>query len=236
MSKKTQRMTGPAPRGIRRVSSPPVVWSPSDTVRSFHELGFSKCAALSWGILYNAERLLHILDKFLIILVIMPRTKKVAVEETEEKVKKVAAEKTAKKVTKKAEKAAKVEKTPKAEKAEKAEIAPKTEAQADVKAEANEAKAEAGSAAGDLATASKQSIIDQYATKDGDTGSPEVQIALSTQKIFNLSDHLTQNPKDNHSRRGLLKIIAKRRRILHYLHEKDEARYKELIKKLGLKK
>lgn len=88
----------------------------------------------------------------------------------------------------------------------------------------------------DLATASKQQIIDQYATKDGDTGSPEVQIALSTQKIVNLSSHLNINPKDNHSRRGLLKIIAKRRRILHYLQGKDDARYKALIKKLGLKK
>ncbi|MBP9816295.1 30S ribosomal protein S15 [Candidatus Woesebacteria bacterium] len=88
----------------------------------------------------------------------------------------------------------------------------------------------------DLATASKQQIIDQYATKNGDTGSPEVQIALSTQKIVNLSAHLTINPKDNHSRRGLLKIIAKRRRILHYLQDKDDARYKVLIKKLGLKK
>lgn len=88
----------------------------------------------------------------------------------------------------------------------------------------------------DLATASKQQIIDQYATKDGDTGSPEVQIALSTQKIVNLSSHLNINPKDNHSRRGLLKIIAKRRRILHYLQDKDDARYKALIKKLGLKK
>ncbi len=88
----------------------------------------------------------------------------------------------------------------------------------------------------DLATASKQQIIDQYATKNGDTGSPEVQIALSTQKIVNLSAHLNINPKDNHSRRGLLKIIAKRRRILHYLQDKDDARYKVLIKKLGLKK
>ena len=83
---------------------------------------------------------------------------------------------------------------------------------------------------------SKQTIIEKFATKDGDTGSPEVQIAISSQKIANLSSHLGENPKDNHSRRGLLKIIAKRRRILHYLQEKDEARYKDLIKKLGLKK
>ncbi len=88
----------------------------------------------------------------------------------------------------------------------------------------------------DLATKTKQDIIDMFAIKDGDTGSPEVQIALTTQKIFNLSSHLQENPKDNHSRRGLLKIIAKRRRILHYLQDKDGARYNELIGKLGLKK
>ncbi|OGK31257.1 30S ribosomal protein S15 [Candidatus Roizmanbacteria bacterium RIFCSPLOWO2_01_FULL_42_14] len=83
---------------------------------------------------------------------------------------------------------------------------------------------------------SKQQIIENFATKEGDTGSPEVQIALSTQKVINLTEHLGENPKDNHSRRGLLKIIAKRRRILHYLQSKDEPRYKDLIKKLGLKK
>lgn len=97
--------------------------------------------------------------------------------------------------------------------------------------------AKARKAAGmDIATLSKQGIIDNFATKEGDTGSPEVQIALSSQKIVNLSSHLQENPKDNHSRRGLLKIIAKRRRILHYLQEKDNARYLELIQKLGLKK
>lgn len=83
---------------------------------------------------------------------------------------------------------------------------------------------------------SKQEIIDTYSQKDGDTGSPEVQIALSSQKIENLSSHLKENPKDNHSRRGLLKIIAKRRRILHYLQDRDSARYLGLIEKLGLKK
>lgn len=82
----------------------------------------------------------------------------------------------------------------------------------------------------------KQELIKQYALKDGDTGSPEVQIALATHKILNLQQHLEQNPKDNHSRRGLLKVIAKRRRILNYLQNKDEKRYKSLIGKLGLKK
>ena len=83
---------------------------------------------------------------------------------------------------------------------------------------------------------SKQEIIQQFALKEGDTGSPEVQVALLTQKITNLVVHLEQNPKDNHSRRGLLKVIAKRRRILNYLQTKDETRYKNLIKKLNLKK
>lgn len=82
----------------------------------------------------------------------------------------------------------------------------------------------------------KQEIIDQYAQKKGDTGSPEVQVALLTFKIQRLTNHLEGNKKDNHSRRGLLKVIAKRRRILNYLQKLDEKRYKELIKKLGLKK
>jgi len=80
----------------------------------------------------------------------------------------------------------------------------------------------------------KQKIIKQFALKTGDTGSPEVQVALLTQKITNLAQHLKQNPKDNHSRRGLLKVVAKRRRILNYLQNKDEKRYKELVKKLNL--
>lgn len=82
----------------------------------------------------------------------------------------------------------------------------------------------------------KQQIIDTYAQKTGDTGSPEVQVALLTHKIQRLSSHLEENKKDNHSRRGLLKVIAKRRRILNYLQKLDESRYKELIVKLGLKK
>jgi small subunit ribosomal protein S15 len=83
---------------------------------------------------------------------------------------------------------------------------------------------------------SKQGIIDLFAQKSGDTGSPEVQVALLTFKILRLTNHLEGNKKDNHSRRGLLKVIAKRRRILNYLTKLDEARYKELIKKLNLKK
>lgn len=82
----------------------------------------------------------------------------------------------------------------------------------------------------------KQKIIEKYSQKKGDTGSPEVQAALLSYKIENLSEHLEINKKDNHSRRGLLKIIAKRRRILNYLEKLDEKRYKKLIKELGLKK
>jgi small subunit ribosomal protein S15 len=82
----------------------------------------------------------------------------------------------------------------------------------------------------------KQKIIETFAQKKGDTGSPEVQGALLTQKVERLVEHLNINKKDNHSRRGLLKIIAKRRRILNYLQKLDEKRYKVLIKKLELKK
>ncbi len=82
----------------------------------------------------------------------------------------------------------------------------------------------------------KQQIIEQFAQKQGDTGSPEVQVALLSFKITRLTSHLDINKKDNHSRRGLLKVIAKRRRILNYLQKLDEARYKELLKKVQLKK
>ncbi|OGK14054.1 30S ribosomal protein S15 [Candidatus Roizmanbacteria bacterium RIFCSPHIGHO2_02_FULL_37_15] len=82
----------------------------------------------------------------------------------------------------------------------------------------------------------KQKIIEEFAQKKGDTGSPEVQVALLTHKITKLTQHLEENKKDNHSRRGLLKVIAKRRRILTYLQKLDEKRYKKLIAKLGLKK
>ncbi len=82
----------------------------------------------------------------------------------------------------------------------------------------------------------KQEIIDKFAQHKGDTGSPEVQVALLSFKIDRLSEHLEENKKDNHSRRGLLKIVAKRRRILNYLQKLDEKRYKKLIEQLGLKK
>lgn len=82
----------------------------------------------------------------------------------------------------------------------------------------------------------KQQIIEMFAQHTGDTGSPEVQVALLSHKIQRLASHLEENNKDNHSRRGLLKVIAKRRRILNYLQKLDENRYKKLIEKLELKK
>lgn len=82
----------------------------------------------------------------------------------------------------------------------------------------------------------KAKIIEMFAIHKGDTGSPEVQIALLTKKIQNLAKHLEVNKKDNHSRRGLLKVVSKRRRLLHYLRQFDEGRYKKLIARLGLKK
>jgi small subunit ribosomal protein S15 len=82
----------------------------------------------------------------------------------------------------------------------------------------------------------KKQIIDKYSQHKGDTGSPEVQVALLSQKIQKLAQHLDFNKKDNHSRRGLLKVIAKRRRILGYLQRLDEDRYKGLTTKLELKK
>lgn len=81
----------------------------------------------------------------------------------------------------------------------------------------------------------KQDIIKKYKTHSGDTGSPEVQVAIFTEKIAELSNHLKKNRKDNHSRRGLLGMVSKRRRLLNYLKRQDEKRYKAITKKLGLK-
>jgi len=85
-------------------------------------------------------------------------------------------------------------------------------------------------------TPQKQAIIDQFKVKDGDTGSPEVQVALLSSRIEKLISHLKINPADNHSRRGLLGIVSKRRRLLNYLEKKDVKRYGEVTKKLGLGK
>ena len=82
----------------------------------------------------------------------------------------------------------------------------------------------------------KQVIIAQFQVNHGDTGSPEVQIALLTSRIEKLISHLKSNPADNHSRRGLLGIVSKRRRLLNYLEKKNNTRYSEIAKRLGLSK
>lgn len=87
-----------------------------------------------------------------------------------------------------------------------------------------------------LKTDGKSKIIKKFATTKGDTGSPEVQIALLTERIKELTEHLKLHKKDNHSRRGLLKMVSKRRRLLSYLRGSVEDRYKSLIKSLNLAK
>ena len=82
----------------------------------------------------------------------------------------------------------------------------------------------------------KQKIIKEFATKSGDTGSPEVQVALLSEQIKNLTDHLKEHPHDIHSRRGLLSMVNKRRRLLQYLFKKETDRYAVVIEKLGLSK
>jgi len=82
----------------------------------------------------------------------------------------------------------------------------------------------------------KKKIIEKYATVKGDTGSPEVQVALLSGKIDRLADHLKTNRKDVHSRKGLLSMVSKRRRLLTYLLKKDEERYRRVVKDLGLSK
>jgi small subunit ribosomal protein S15 len=82
----------------------------------------------------------------------------------------------------------------------------------------------------------KQKIIKEFQVNTGDTGSPEVQIALLTSRIDKLVSHLKGNPTDNHSRRGLLGIVSKRRRLMNYLEKRDQVRYKEVLGKLGLSK
>jgi small subunit ribosomal protein S15 len=82
----------------------------------------------------------------------------------------------------------------------------------------------------------KNEIINQFKTHENDTGSPEVQIAVLTEEIQNLNEHLRVHKKDHHSRRGLLKMVGKRRNLLNYLRNKDITRYRELIQKLGLRR
>ncbi|KAB8138783.1 30S ribosomal protein S15 [Gracilibacillus oryzae] len=82
----------------------------------------------------------------------------------------------------------------------------------------------------------KNELINEYKTHESDTGSPEVQIAVLTEEINNLNNHLRIHKKDHHSRRGLLKMVGKRRNLLNYLRNKDVSRYRDLIKKLGLRR
>lgn len=82
----------------------------------------------------------------------------------------------------------------------------------------------------------KTAIIAEYARKEGDTGSPEVQIAILTARINDLTDHFKANPKDHHSRRGLLKMVGQRRGLLAYLKKNDIERYRSLIERLGIRK
>lgn len=82
----------------------------------------------------------------------------------------------------------------------------------------------------------KAELIKEYATNDGDTGSPEVQVAVLTERIKNLTDHFKDHKKDNHSRRGLLKMVSQRRRLLDYVKGKNEERYKTLISRLGIRR
>ncbi len=82
----------------------------------------------------------------------------------------------------------------------------------------------------------KEALIKEFATKEGDTGSPEVQVAILTERIVNLTEHFKVNKKDNHSRRGLLKMVALRRKLLDYTRSRDEERYKTLIGRLNIRR
>jgi len=87
-----------------------------------------------------------------------------------------------------------------------------------------------------LAPARKAEVIKNYATKAGDTGSPEVQVAILSERITHLTEHFKSHVKDNHSRRGLLRLVSQRRQLLDYLARIDEARYKSLIERLGIRR
>ncbi len=87
-----------------------------------------------------------------------------------------------------------------------------------------------------LSSEAKSSIIEDYARAKADTGSPEVQVALLTKRITELTGHFADHKKDHHSRQGLLKMVNKRRKLLDYLKEKDQSRYRELISRLGLRR
>ena len=87
-----------------------------------------------------------------------------------------------------------------------------------------------------ITAAEKDRVMKEFATKEGDTGSPEVQVAVLTSRISTLTEHFKTHKKDNHSRRGLLKMVAQRRKLLDYVKGKEEARYKSLITRLGIRR
>lgn len=82
----------------------------------------------------------------------------------------------------------------------------------------------------------KQEIVQKYSIREGDTGSPEVQVAIFTDRIIHLTEHCKQHPKDHHTRRGLLQLVGRRKRLLSYLKKVDVARYHSLIERLGLRR
>jgi small subunit ribosomal protein S15 len=82
----------------------------------------------------------------------------------------------------------------------------------------------------------KETVLKEYATKEGDTGSPEVQVAILTHRIVNLTEHFKTHAKDVHSRRGLLQMVSRRRKLLDYVRSRDEARYRDLIQRLGIRR
>lgn len=87
-----------------------------------------------------------------------------------------------------------------------------------------------------ITTERKQALIEEYGSRSGDTGSAEVQIAILSERIANLTEHFKSHAKDNHSRRGLLKLVSQRRRLLDYLNNVDSSRYREVIGRLGLRR
>lgn len=87
-----------------------------------------------------------------------------------------------------------------------------------------------------ITTSRKAELITSYGAKPGDTGSPEVQVAILSERIANLTEHFKTHVKDNHSRRGLLKLVSQRRQLLDYLKRADESRYRKLIERLGIRR
>ena len=87
-----------------------------------------------------------------------------------------------------------------------------------------------------ITTGRKAEVIKTYARKSGDTGSPEVQVAILSERINNLTEHFKTHVKDNHSRRGLLKLVSQRRQLLDYIKRSDEARYKDMIERLNIRR